>query len=163
MSSDLKFPALCIPRAMTFHTADFVEKALNTAMQGKFVQKIDVKTTQDKSGAEFNVFFIQANQDFPDNASTDIVYKNLRETGFVNISTGKGKFFWKVKLYIPNLKAKHVPKKVSGPQILDDAMTQEFKEWQRARQEAKKAKQTSSGPWEKAEEVEVVEEGELDD
>lgn len=159
-----KFPMLCIPRGMLFHTTDFVENAINQAMQGKFVKKIESKTTRDKSGAEFNTFFITPDQEFEENSSTALVYKKIADQGFVNISTGKGRFFWKVKLYIPNLKAKYAPpKKVStGPKILDDDETQAFKEWQRERAEAKRAKAAAhkEGPWDSAENVE---EGELND
>ena len=166
MATELKFPALCIPRAMRFHTAEFVENALNTAMQGKFVEKIEIKTTTDKSGAEFNVIFVHANQSFTENASTALVYKNLRDQGFVNISTGKGKFFWKVKLYVPNLKAKFAPKATTGPMIMDSSMTAEFRLWQEERNKAKKAKAVAAaekGPWEEEENVKQLEEGELGD
>jgi hypothetical protein len=159
-----KFPMLCIPRGMLFHKTEFVENAINQAMQGKFVKKIESKTTRDKSGTEFNTFFITPDQEFEENSSTALVYKKIADQSFVNISTGKGHFFWKVKLYIPNLKAKYAPpKKVSaGPKILDDDETQAFKEWQRERAEAKRAKAAAAekGPWDKAENIE---EGELKD
>ena len=155
---------LCIPRGMLFHKTEFVENAINQAMQGKFVKKIESKTTRDKSGTEFNTFFITPDQEFEENSSTALVYKKIADQSFVNISTGKGHFFWKVKLYIPNLKAKYAPpKKVSaGPKILDDDETQAFKEWQRERAEAKRAKAAAAekGPWDKAENIE---EGELKD
>lgn len=156
-----KFPKLCIPRGMLFHTPDFVEKAFNQAMRGKFVKSIESKTTRDKSGAEFNTFFITPNQDFPENASTTLVYKNIQDQGFVNISTGKGRFFWKVKLYVPNLKAKYIPVKDNGPKIMDAEDTKAFIEWQRERQAAKKARSENKGPWDQ--QVEEIEEGELDD
>lgn len=157
-----KFPTLCIPRGMLFHTAEFVETAINHAMQGKFVKKIETKTTRDKAGAEFNTFFITPDQEFAENASTAIVYKKLAEEGSVNISTGKGKFFWKVKLYVPNLKAKYAKKPAStGPKILDNDETQAFKEWQKERAEAKRAKAAAKGPWEEAEVAPELEEGEM--
>lgn len=156
-----KFPTLCIPRGMLFHTAEFVESAFNHAMQGKFVKKIETKTTRDKAGTEFNTFFITPDQEFDENASTAIVYKRLSEEGSVNISTGKGKFYWKVKLYVPNLKAKYAKKpESSGPKILDNDETLAFKEWQRERAEAKKAKAAAKGPWEET--PADMEEGELE-
>jgi hypothetical protein len=160
-----KYQKLCIPRGMTFQTAEFVEKAFNIAMQGKFVKQIDCKTTKDKTGKEFVTFFITPDQSFRENESTRLVYKNLEEQGFVNISTGKGQYFWKVKLYIPNLKAKYTPPK-NAPRIMTSEDTEAFKLWQKERLAAKAAKAaaTEKGPWETEEaEVEEIEEGELDD
>jgi hypothetical protein len=160
----MKFQTLCIPRAMLFHTADFVEKALNIAMQSTksspFVKNIEQKTTKDKEGKEFNVFFITPNQEFTENAATTLVYEKLKTDGTVNISTGSKGFFWKVKLYIPNLKAKHVPeagaKKPEAPKIMTDEDTEAYRMWREKRAAAKAAKAakaaaTPKGPWEQEE------------
>jgi hypothetical protein len=161
-----KYQKLCIPRGMTFQTPEFVERAFNMAMQGKFVKNIDCKPTKDHNGKEFVTFFITPNQDFRENASTELIYKNLREQGYVNISTGKGHYFWKVKLYVPNLKAKYIQEKPASaaPKIMTDEDTIEFRRWQEQRNAAKAAKAAAAetGPWE-TEVAEVVEEGELSD
>lgn len=142
------FPVLCIPRAMLFHTSEFVENAINHAMGGKFVKTMSQSTTTDKSGTQFNVFFIHPDQDFKPNRNTDTLYKNLKNDGIVNISTGSGKYFWKVKLYVPYLKAKYLPKTETevpvpvGPRILSMADLAEFRQWQKEKAEKNAKKET---------------------
>lgn len=160
-----KYQKLCIPRGMTFQTVEFVERAFNIAMQGKFVKHIESIPTKDKTGKEFVTFFITPDQSFRENASTALIYKNLQEQGFVNISTGKGHYFWKVKLYVPNLKAKYAPPPANAPRIMTSEDTEVFKQWQKERLAAKtaaKAAAAEKGPWEK-DDVKEIEEGELDD
>lgn len=139
-TAQLTYPVLCIPRAMLFHTAENVEYAFNEAMGGKFVKSVGQSTTTDKAGTQFNVFFVHPDQDFKATRSTDILYRNLREQGVVNISTGTGKYFWKVKLYVPHLKAQYLPKPEGAaeekpvqvsPRILTEADLVEFREFQR--------------------------------
>jgi hypothetical protein len=163
-----KYQKLCIPRGMTFQTAEFVERAFNIAMKGKFVKQIESKPTKDKNGKDFITFFITPDQEFRENASTQLVYKNLQEQGFVNISTGKFQYFWKVKLYVPNLKAKYAAPPKNAPRIMTSEDTEAFKNWQKERLAAKAAKAaaaTEKGPWEveEGELAEEVEEGELTD
>ncbi len=176
MATEMKYPVLCIPRAMPFHTTQFVEKQINIAMQSTrataFVKSIEQKTTTDKEGKTFNVFFITPNQEFAENASTTTVYQKLKADGVVNISTGGQKgFFWKVKLYVPHLKSKHAPEKEAvpkreGPKIMTDEDTEAFKQWREKRAAAKAAKaaaeaaapQPAQGPWEGGEEGEILEE-----
>jgi hypothetical protein len=135
-TTQMTYPVLCIPRAMLFHTAEFVENAFNHAMGGKFVKSVGQSTTTDKSGTEFNVFFIHPDQDFKANRNTDTLYKNLSEQGIVNISTGSGKYFWKVKLYVPHMKAQYLPPKPVevpvpvGPRIMTEKDLAEFRLWQ---------------------------------
>jgi hypothetical protein len=158
-----KYQKLCIPRGMTFQTTEFVQRAFNIAMKGKFVKEIESKPTKDKNGKEFVTFFITPDQDFRENASTQLIYKNLQEQGFVNISTGKGQYFWKVKLYIPNLKAKYAQPPANAPRIMTSDDTEAFKLWQKERLAAKAAAKAAAakGPWEENEEGEL--EDELDD
>lgn len=135
-TTQVNFPVLCIPRAMLFHTAEIVENAFNHAIGGKFVKSVGQSTTTDKSGIEFNVFFIHPDQDFKANRNTDSLYNNLKANGTVNISTGSGKYFWKVKLYIPHMKAQYLPPKPAevpvpvGPRIMTEADLVEFRNWQ---------------------------------
>jgi hypothetical protein len=165
-ATQLTFPVLCIPRAMSFHTAEMVEEVINEAMHGKFVKTVNQSTTTDKAGIQFNVFFIHPDQDFKANRSTDLLYKNLRTENNVNISLGNGsKYFWKVKLYVPHLKAQYLPpteqhtvvKPVEavkppvapfqfpplptpvGPRVMSVEEAQEFEEWRREKAAAKKA------------------------
>lgn len=128
------YPSLCIPRAMLFHTVDFVENAFNQAMGGKFVKTVNQSTTTDRSGTQFNVFFIHPDQDFKSTRSTETLYRKLSEEGTVNISTGVGQYFWKVKLYVPYLKAPYMPKAEVpvpvGPRIMTESDLVEFRKWQ---------------------------------
>jgi hypothetical protein len=137
---------------MTFHKVDFVEKQLNLAFGGHFVQSIDQKTTKDKDGKEFNVFIIHPNQDFTENGATLAVYSKLKTDGVININIGnKGHNFWKVKLYVPNLKAKFIPEKPKKnvPRIMTDDDLEEYRIWKEKRDLAKKAKAAEAkGPWE---------------
>lgn len=140
--SQTTYPVLCIPRAMLFHTAEFVESAFNQAMGGKFVKSVGQSTTTDKSGTQFNVFFIHPDQDFKATRSTDALYRTIQEQGTVNISTGSGRYFWKVKLYVPHLRAQYLPKPDEtpvpvGPRIMTEADLAEFREFQRAKAAAK--------------------------
>ena len=169
-STAIKFPTLCIPRAMLFHTADFVEKQINAVMcstrSSAFINTIDQKVTKDKEGKEFNVFVITPNQDFTENAATIAVYNKIKADGLVLISIGnsKGKsYFWKVFLYIPNLKSKFAPavKKYDAPKIMTDDDTEEYRIWREKRaaaKAAKAAKAASKGPWDNIEEGEIAEE-----
>jgi hypothetical protein len=162
ITNELKFPTLVIPRGMHFHTADFVAKQINIAMcstaKFPFIEKVDQKLTKDKEGKEFNVFIIHPNQSFSENAATNAVYSKLKDSGVVNISTGGQKgYFWKVKLYIPNLKAKFVPetKKNNAPRIMTDEDAEDFKLWREQRaaaKAAKAAKAAEKGPWESGDE-----------
>jgi hypothetical protein len=135
-TTEVNFPVLCIPRAMLFHTTEIVEKAFNHAIGGKFVKSVGQSTTTDKSGTEFNVFFIHPDQDFKANRNTETLYKNLKTEGTVNISTGSGKYFWKVKLYVPHMKAQYLPPKPVevpvpvGPRIMTETDLVEFRKWQ---------------------------------
>jgi hypothetical protein len=140
---------------MTFHKSDFVEKSLNIAMESPrgqpFVKSVECKPTKDKDGKEFNVFFITPNQEFVENAATMLVYNKLNTDGVVNISTGSKGFFWKVKLYVPNLKSKYAPQaEKKGPRIMTDDDDAEFRAWREKRAAAKAAKVLASkkGPWE---------------
>jgi hypothetical protein len=143
VNTSVNFPALCIPRAMVFQTAEFVENAFNLAMHGKFVKKIDQTTTTDKSGTEFNVFFIHPDQDFQQNNCTELLYTTLREQGTASISTGKGKYFWKVRLYVPHAKAQYLPKPEApvpvGPRILSKEDEADFLLWRKQREEERRA------------------------
>jgi hypothetical protein len=159
------FPVLCIPRAMLFHTAEFVENAFNLAMHGKFVKNVAQTKTIDKSGTEFNVFFIHPDQDFKANRATDLLYANLRTQGVVNISTGQGNFFWKVKLYVPNLKAQYLPQPPApvapappapvavGPRIMSVEDVEEFEQWRREKAAAKAAAEKAAAEARAAEEA----------
>lgn len=150
-----KYPMLCIPRAMLFHKAEYVEKALNIAVDAPrstpFVKNIESKQTKDKDGREFNVMFVTLNQDFPENASTALIYKTLEEKGVVNISTGSKGYFWKVKLYVKNLKAQFAPEKPAreGPRIMTDEDDEAFRVWREKRAAAKAA--ATKGVWEDGE------------
>jgi hypothetical protein len=141
VTTQLTFPVLCIPRAMLFHTAEVVEDAINQAMHGKFVKSVAQSTTTDKSGIQFNVFFIHPDQDFKANRCTDTLYNNLKTQGIVNISTGTGKYFWKVKLYVPHLKAQYLPPTEVpvpvGPRIMSVEDVEEFEMWRREKAAAK--------------------------
>lgn len=157
----MKYPMLCIPRGMLFHKPEYVEKSLNIAMESKrggaqFVKSVECKPTKDKDGKEFNVFFITPNQEFPENAATALVYSKLTVDGIVNISTGSKGYFWKVKLYIPNLKSKHVKpvEKTNGPRIMTDEDTEAFRLWREKRAAAKATKvaKAKTGVWEQGEE-----------
>lgn len=146
--STVNFPVLCIPRAMTFHTADLVEKVFNQVMGGRFVKTVQETKTKDRAGGDFNVFFIHPDQDFKANGSTESLYGILREQGVVNVSTGTGRYFWKVKLYVPHLKAQYLPPKPEvpvpmGPRIMTVEDVAEFEAWRRekAEREAKEAKE----------------------
>ncbi len=150
--TSVNFPVLCIPRAMLFHTAEFVENAFNQAMGGRFVKTVQTTTTKDRSGADFNVFFIHPDQDFAANGATEKLYTTLRETGIVHISTGSGRYFWKVKLYVPHLKAQYLPPKPDapvpvGPRIMTVQDVAEFEAWRRekAEREAREALRQSLG------------------
>jgi hypothetical protein len=144
--TSVNFPVLCIPRAMLFHTAEFVENAFNQAMGGRFVKTIQLTVTKDRSGSDFNVFFIHPDQDFAANGATKQLYATLRESGIVHISTGTGRYFWKVKLYVPHLKAQYLPPKPDapvpvGPRIMTVQDVAEFEAWRRekAEREAREA------------------------
>lgn len=144
---------------MLFHTAEIVENAINQAIQGKFVKSVEQTTTTDKSGTQFNVFFIHPDQDFKANRNTDLLYENLKTQGIVNISTGTGKFFWKVKLYVPYLKTQYLPSAVEtpvktpvvavvrpvpvGPRIMSVEEETEFEEWRREKAKAKAEKEAA--------------------
>jgi hypothetical protein len=169
-STNDKFPPLCIPRAMTFQTAEFVEIVFNRVMTSKrghpFVKKVEMASTTDKNGNNFNCFFIHVNQEFNENDATTAVYKALNEKGFVNIATGKGAYFWKVKLYIPRLKEKHFVKKSTAPRIMTEEDDEEFLRWRKERAAAKAAKAQAeaekpkeTGAW--GDQVEGDEEGEI--
>lgn len=151
-TTQVNFPVLCIPRAMLFHTAEIVENAFNHAIGGKFVKSVGQSTTTDKSGIEFNVFFIHPDQDFKANRNTDSLYNRIKANGTVNISTGSGKYFWKVKLYVPHLKAQYLPPKPVevpvpvGPRIMTEADLVEFRNWQ-----AEKARKAAAQAAEQAE------------
>jgi hypothetical protein len=169
MASESKFPTLCIPRAMLFHKADFVEKTINIALgsteKSTFVKSVESKTTKDKDGKEFNVFFITPNQDFEENTATKLIYSELQSKGFVNIALGSKGFFWKVKLYVPNLKAKFAPETKKAPakdvpRIMTEEDNEAFKAWREKRLAAKAAKAAAKGPWE---EIPGGEEGEIFD
>jgi hypothetical protein len=140
---------------MLFHTAEYVENAFNQAMGGRFVKTVQTTTTKDRSGSEFNVFFIHPDQDFPANGSTKQLYTTIRESGIAHVSTGAGRYFWKVKLYIPHLKAQYLPPKPDapvpvGPRIMTVQDVAEFEAWRRekaekAEREAKEALRQSLG------------------
>jgi hypothetical protein len=109
-------------------------------------------TTKDRSGTDFNVFFIHPDQDFAANGATEKLYTTLRESGIVHISTGSGRYFWKVKLYIPHLKAQYLPPKPDapvpvGPRIMSVQDVAEFEAWrkEKAEREAKEAVRQSLG------------------
>jgi hypothetical protein len=159
MNNITTYPVLCIPRAMLFHTAEFVENAFNKAAQGKFVKSVAQTTTTDKAGAKFNVFFIHPDQDFKSNRNIDILYDTLKTQGTVNISTGTGTFFWKVKLYVPHMKAQYLPPPALveqapqipvmvvrpiqiSPRVMTVEEEAEFEEWKREKA-AKIAAKTS--------------------
>lgn len=159
-ATEMKYPMLCIPRGMLFHKPEFVEKSINIAMDSPrghpFVKSVECKPTKDKDGKEFNVFFITPNQDFAENSATRLVYQTLADKSCVNISTGSKGFFWKVKLYVPNLKAKFAPPtEKKGPRIMTDEDDAEFRAWREKRAAAKAAKAAksaaTSGPWEEGE------------
>jgi hypothetical protein len=143
-TTQMTYQVLCIPRAMLFHTAEIVENAINHAMGGKFVKSVGQSTTTDKSGTEFNVFFIHPDQDFKANLNTDTLYRTISEQGTVNISTGSGKYFWKVKLYVPNIKAQYLPPKPVevpvpvGQRVMTENDLAEFRAWKA--EKAEKAK-----------------------
>jgi hypothetical protein len=131
---------------MLFHTAEFVENAFNQAMGGRFVKTVQMTTTKDRSGSDFNVFFIHPDQDFAANGATEKLYTTLRESGIVHISTGSGRYFWKVKLYIPHLKAQYLPPKPDapvpvGPRIMTVQDVAEFEAWRREKA-AREARQS---------------------
>lgn len=163
-ATEMKYPMLCIPRGMLFHKADFVEKSLNIAMDSPrgcpFVKSVECKLTKDKDGKEFNVFFITPNQEFVGNDATALVYKKLDADGVVNISTGSKGYFWKVKLYVPNLKSKFVQPKAAGPRIMTEEDNEAFRVWREKRAAAKAAKAAAApenkGAWEQ-EEGEITE------
>lgn len=148
-SIQITYPVICIPRAMLFHTAEIVENAFNQAMGGKFVKSVGQSTTTDKAGIQFNVFFIHPDQDFKATRSTDTLYKGLKDQGTVNISTGSGHYFWKVKLYVPHLRAQHMPQPAQpvvapvqvGPRIMTESDLAEFREYQREKAAAKAAEE----------------------
>jgi hypothetical protein len=149
------FPVLCIPRAMLNQTAEMVEEAINHAMHGKFVKSVGSSTTTDKSGTQFNVFFIHPDQDFKANRCTEMLYNKIKTEGIAQISTGIGKFFWKVKLYVPHLKAQYLPPPPAaaavvpapavnrpvpvGPRIMTVEEVEEFEMWRREKAAAKAA------------------------
>ncbi len=161
--AQLTFPVLCIPRAMVFHTAEMVEEVVNGAMCGKFVKTVNQSTTTDKAGTQFNVFFIHPDQDFKPNRNTDTLYRTLRTENNVNISLGNGsKYFWKVKLYVPHLKAQYLPTPIEqtvvktvaprpfefpplptpvGPRVMSVEEAEEFEQWRREKAIAKKAEE----------------------
>lgn len=138
--TSVNFPVLCIPRAMLFHTVEFVENAFNQAMGGRFVKTVQMTTTKDRAGSDFNVFFIHPDQDFAANGATNQLYATLRNSGIAHISTGSGRYFWKVKLYIPHLKAQYLPPKPDapvpvGPRIMTVQDVAEFEAWRREKAE----------------------------
>lgn len=147
--SQLTFPVLCIPRAMLFHTAEIVENAFNLAMGGKFIKEVHQSTTTDSYGKQFKVMILHPEQDFKANINTDKLYRDIKNNGVANISTGgDGKYFWKTKLYIPHMKAQYLPPKTEavaevpvpvGQRVMSESDLAEFRIWQAEKRAAWKA------------------------
>jgi hypothetical protein len=90
-----------------------VRDALNIGFDGEFVDKIDVRYTQDSRGQNFQVMFVHF---LPKegNEHTTRFFQRLEQNGEVNFYTGKTnrttgeRFYWKIRKIIKKERAEPV-------------------------------------------------------
>ena len=97
--------SICIPRVSAHYDETDVRDALNIGFDGEFVDKIDVRYTQDSKGQDFQVMFVHFLEK-EGNEHTQGFFQRLEQngevkfyTGTVNKKTGE-RFYWKIRKII---------------------------------------------------------------
>jgi len=97
--------SICIPRVSAHYDEVDVRDAINIGFDGEFVDKIDVRYTQDSRGQNFQVMFVHF---LPKegNEHTTMFFQRLEQNGEVKFYTGKTnrktgeRFYWKIRKVI---------------------------------------------------------------
>lgn len=142
----VKMFSICIPRVSTHYDEVDVRDALNHGLDGEFVDKIDVRYTEDSRGTKFQVMFVHFLEK-EGNEHTVGFFQRLEQngevkfyTGSVNKKTGE-RFYWKVRKIITK-----APRVVHAPGMMSEE--------EEARLNALKTKAPEAAP-EKAEKEEL--------
>ena len=112
--------SICIPRVSTHYDEVDVRDALNHGLDGEFVDKIDVRYTEDSRGTKFQVMFVHFLEK-EGNEHTVGFFQRLEQngevkfyTGSVNKKTGE-RYFWKVRKIISK-----APRLVHAPGMMSE-------------------------------------------
>jgi hypothetical protein len=154
--------SICIPRVSAHYDEVDVRDALNHGLDGEFVDKIDVRYTEDSRGTKFQVMFVHFLEK-AGNEHTVGFFQRLEQngevkfyTGAVNRKTGE-RFYWKVRKIISK-----VPRVVHGPGMMSEEDEAKLKTKKAQQSEAQQVEaqqveaQQSEAPQSKA----VLEDGE---
>ena len=132
--------SICIPRVSTHYDEVDVRDALNHGLDGEFVDKIDVRYTEDSRGTKFQVMFVHFLEK-EGNEHTVGFFQRLEQngevkfyTGSVNKKTGE-RYFWKVRKIISK-----TPRLVHAPGMMSEEDEARLKQKTKA-PEAEKAEQ----------------------
>jgi hypothetical protein len=79
--------SICLPRVTTHYSEMNVRDAINVGLDGEFVSTIDVRTTRDSKGLEFQVFFVHFLEK-EGNEKTKEFFDRLEKEGEVKFYTG---------------------------------------------------------------------------
>ena len=97
--------SICIPRVSAHYDETDVRDALNIGFDGEFVDKIDVRYTQDSKGQDFQLMFVHFLEK-EGNERTQEFFQRLEQNGEVNFYTGTvnkktgEQFYWKIRKVI---------------------------------------------------------------
>jgi len=151
--------SICIPRVSTHYDEVDVRDALNHGLDGEFVDKIDVRYTEDSRGTKFQVMFVHFLEK-EGNEHTVGFFQRLEQngevkfyTGSVNKKTGE-RYFWKVRKIISK-----APRLVHAPGMMSEEDEARLKQKTKA-PEAEKAEQPEAEQAEQPEAEKELEEGE---
>jgi len=140
--------SICIPRVSTHYDEVDVRDALNHGLDGEFVDKIDVRYTEDSRGTKFQVMFVHFLEK-EGNEHTVGFFQRLEQngevkfyTGSVNKKTGE-RFYWKVRKIISK-----APRLVHAPGMMSEEDEARLKQKTKA-PEAEKAEQPEAEQAEK--------------
>lgn len=98
--------SICIPRVSSHYNEVDVRNALNSGLDGEFVDKIDVRFTKDSHGTTFQVMFVHFLEK-EGNEHTVEFFQRLEQNGEVKFYTGainrktRERFYWKVRKITP--------------------------------------------------------------
>jgi hypothetical protein len=114
--------SICIPRVSAHYDEVDVRDAINIGFDGEFVDKIDVRYTQDSRGQNLQVMFVHF---LPKegNEHTTRFFQRLEKNGEVNFYTGKTnrktgeRFYWKIRKVIKKERAEPV---VARPGLMSE-------------------------------------------
>jgi hypothetical protein len=137
--------SLCIPRAMTYTTANDVEGVFNSLF-GRSVMRVDERTTSDRAGEEFKMFYIHFMPVHPQTGLTPAMVsfnEKLERDGVVHVMTGRGKWFWKV---YKNKSTKAEQPVRKGPRVMTEEDEQLFLQWKETRNQAAAAEPEVATP-----------------